>query len=163
MNIKSGRIRNINKKLIAGALVFTLVAVPLTGCEEYESFEYTTSEQGEYVASGKIAYNLLKTHCFLVIENSSYDVTEYYIADEVGHYIRGVRRNTTYADVFNNRTVFDCNAAGNRKILVCDKLEDYLYATNNIKASYTVEEVKLIFEQLKENYLKQNNKELVKE
>ena len=55
MNIKNGRIKNMNKKLIATALAFTLVTVPLTGCEGYETFEYTTNEQGEYVASGKIA------------------------------------------------------------------------------------------------------------
>jgi len=163
VNIKRGRIKNISKKLIAGALVFTLVAVPLTGCEEYESFEYTTSEQGQYVASGKIDYKLLKTRYFLVIENSGYDVTEYYLAKETRHNNRYGPSYTTYADIFSNQTVFDSRSDGNRQILVCDKIEDYLCATNNIKASYTVEEVKSILEQLKENYLKQNNKELVKE
>ena len=155
MNIKKGKIRNINKKLIAGALVFTLVAVPLTGCQENEGFSYEINVQGEYIALGNVEYDFLKQCLFLVVENSKYDTIEYYI----------VKENTIfyYVDIFNNKTVIDKNREENRKILVNEKLSDYLYATNNIKASYTVEEVKLIFEQLKENYLKQNNKELVKE
>jgi len=164
MNIKKGKIRNINKKLIAGALVFTLVAVPLTGCETktYENFKYSINDQGQYVASGKIEYNLLKTHCFLVIENSTYNVTEFYIANKINQNCSP--SSTVYIDIFSDQIIFDPGTKNdNRQMLVCDKIEDYLCATNNIKASYTVEEVKLIFEQLKENYLKQNNKELVKE
>ena len=164
MNIKSGKIRNINKKLVAGMLTFALVMVPLTGCETktYENFKDSINEQGHYVASGKIEYNLLKSHCFLVIENSTYNVTEFYIANEINQNCSP--SSTIYIDIFSDQIIFDFVPKNdNRQMLVCDKIEDYLCATNNIKASYTVEEVRLILEQLKENYLKQNNKELVKE
>lgn len=164
VNITNSKIKNINKKIVAGALVFSLATVPLTGCVKNETFEYTVNEQGEYVASGKIEYNLIKTHCFLVIENSDYDAIEYYIVDEIKNYARQHELiGVSYIDIFNNQVVFDTRANGNRKILVCNKLEDYLYATNSIKASYTKEEVEIIFEQLKEDYIKENVKQKVKE
>lgn len=146
MNIKNGRINNINKKLIATALAFTLVAIPLTGCAESENFEYSTNEQGQYVASGNVEYDFLKQCSFLVVENSKYNTIEYYI----------VKENTIfyYSDIFNDKNVIRQNGEENRKILVCDQLGDYLYATNNIKANYTKEEVELILSQLKEEYLK---------
>lgn len=163
MKIKNGKIKNINKKLISGALVFTLVMVPLTGCEGYEKFEYTTNEQGEYVASGRIDYELLSGYYFLVIENSTYNVVEYYIADEIKH--TGVYSPTysTYEDIFSGQQIFTTKDSDSRKILICDDLEDYLYASNNVKASYSIEEVEAMFEELKQNYLKNNGKQKIKE
>lgn len=163
MNIKKGKIKNINKKLIAGALVFTLVTVPLTGCEGYEEFEYTTNEQGEYIASGRIGYRTLKDCCFLAIENSTYSIVEYYIADEIKHNGRYSPTYSTYEDIFSGQQIFSTKDSNNRKILICDVLEDYLYASNNVKASYSIEEVEVMFEELKENYLKNNGKQKVKE
>lgn len=47
MNTGKGKIRNINKKILSGALTLTLFTVGFTGCieaDERNCFEYTTNE-----------------------------------------------------------------------------------------------------------------------
>lgn len=71
---------------------------------------------------------------------------------------------TEYYNVFDDQVVHnDLEHNDTRNILFCENLEDYLYATGNIKANYTVEDVEQILEQMKQNYLNENNKKLVKE
>jgi len=148
MKFSKGKINNINKKILAGALAMTLVMVPMSGCalEEYVKFEYSVSEDGEYESSGKVDYELLKKYEFIVIENKTYETQEFYICEYVPTYIGRVNvkllSDQSYINVFNNKTVFKVDT-------------DQKY--------YTVEDVELIFEGMKENYLKENNKQLVKE
>lgn len=176
MNLKKGRINNINKKLIAGALTMTLVMVPMSGCarpnsidEHYTGFEYTVSEDGRYEATGKIDYQLLKDYEFVVIENKTYDVTEYYICKYIfvnnSDFDFANFGDQVYTDIYNNQIIFKImHPVDNAKRMIySEKLENYFYATNNIKKNYTVEDVELIFSEMKENYLKQNGKQKVKE
>jgi len=168
MKFSKGKINNINKKILAGALAMTLVMVPMSGCalEEYVKFEYSVSEDGEYESSGKVDYELLKKYEFIVIENKTYETQEFYICEYVPTYIGRVNvkllSDQSYINVFNNKTVFKVDT-DQRKMIYSETLENYLYSTDNIKKYYTVEDVELIFEGMKENYLKENNKQLVKE
>lgn len=80
MKLKNGKIGNINKKLLAGALALTFAATSLTACsEESGKFDYSVNEQGVYEVAGTIDYQKFKYCSFLVIKNSSYDILEYYI------------------------------------------------------------------------------------
>ena len=49
MKIEKGKIKNISKKLVTGALMFSLVMVPLTGCDSIsiDNINYSTNEQGK--------------------------------------------------------------------------------------------------------------------
>lgn len=166
MRFSKGNLNNVNKKLLAGSLVLIMLGSSFTGCSDKEinTFEYTINEQGQYEATGIIDYSELVNYCFLVIENCDYNTLEYYISKETSHYARYVGSWHTYRNLFTDQEVFNDNETDStRKILYCEKLENYLYATNNVKANYAKEEVEQIFEEMKEFYLKENNKQLVKE
>ena len=163
MKFSKGKINNVNKKLLAGGLALIMIGAPLTGCTEENIFEYTVNEQGQYEVSGVISYSNLDDYYFLVIENSGYNTIEYYIASKemytslTGNYF-------VYKNIFNNQRVLKTNVDDDtRKMKFCEKVANYLYATNDIKANYTKEEVEQILEGMKENYLNENNKQLVKE
>ena len=103
--------------------------------------------------SGVISYSNLDDYYFLVIENSGYNTIEYYIASKemytslTGNYF-------VYKNIFNNQRVLKTNVDDDtRKMKFCEKVANYLYATNDIKANYTKEEVEQILEGMKENYL----------
>lgn len=167
MKFDKGTIKNINKKILAGALSLALVTSGLVGCSttELNSFEYTTDEQGQYVVSGTIDYECLSSRYFLVIDNPDYNTVEYYIGSKGGIYSRWTGNSYYYNNILNNKRVFSeesLKQEKNRKLLVCEQLDDYLYATGNIKASYTVEDVEQILEELKTGYEKENSKQLVK-
>ena len=167
MKFSKGKIGNVNKKLLVGSLVLTMLVTPLTGCSVgYTNFDYSVNEQGVYEVSGIIDYELLKDYYFLVIENSNYNATEFYICERVTYYRNNRPVGYNYKDVFNNKSVFaneNKDVEHVREIVFSDSVENYLYATKNIKANYTKEDVEKILEGMKESYLNQNNKQLVKE
>ena len=167
MKFSKGVVKNINKKLLTGTLILTLVTTPLTGCSsstmDCNRFEYSVNEQGEYDVSGTVDYEVLKEYYFLVVENSSYNTTEFYICYKDFHHRKYQQSYNTYYNIFNNQEIFDESLEDNRTILFSGKLEDYLFAYNKIKANYKKEDVEQILEEMKKNYLKENNKQLVKE
>ena len=162
MKLKNGKIKNINKKLLTGALVFTLISTSFVACSAEGKFDYNVNEQGEYEVSGTLDYNNLKKCCFLVIKNNTYDTNEYYITYKTTNYYRGTITNHEYYDVLNNQLVFDTKANSSRNILLEENISDYLYATNNIKSTYTKEDVEEILDQLRQNYINKNNKQKAK-
>lgn len=155
MQFNGGKINNINKKLIACTLVFTFVTAPLVGCKS-DRTEYKLNKQ---IVSNKFDYESLKEYYFLVIENSTYDVNEYYIVYKTKHYPSHGSSYITYNNAFSDEVVFNTENSEAREILVCDRIEDYLLGTNNIKTSYAKEDIKILLNQLKENF-KQNNKKI---
>lgn len=155
------KLKNINKKILSGTLAMTLVMVPMSGCTDFNTFDYTVNEDGQYEVSGNIDYELLKDYEFVVIENKEYATTEYYLCKKFHTVGRGPY-SEWYLNVFNDQQVFSTKAQEERNLVYSEDLENYLYATNNIKKNYTVEDVELIFEEMKENYINSNNKKLVK-
>lgn len=164
MKFSKGTVKNINKKLVSGLLVLTLTTTGLAGCVQYNNFDYSVTEQGEYQVSGVIDYELFKNYRFIVIENKENNTNEFYIC-KAKHIIPTYTRHYyVYFNVFNNEKVFDENKADGTRNLICfATLENYLYATNNIKKYYTIDDIEQIFNEMKENYLNENNKQLVKE
>ena len=161
MRFSKGTIKNINRKLITGALALTLITTGLASCSgENIVFDYSVNEQGEYEVNGNVSYERLDKCRFVVIENTSYNVMEFYICKYVAQPGSGIYSYPNYFNVFNGQRIND--NSNSRKIVHSEILEDYLYATSNIKANYTVEDVEQILEEMKQNYLKQNNKQLVK-
>lgn len=75
MKIKNGKIKNISKKIVAGALTFVLVAGPLAGCDtiSIDNINYVSSEQGEFTIDDKT----LEYCSFYRVYNNKLD-KEYY-------------------------------------------------------------------------------------
>ena len=163
MKFGKGTVKKINKKLVSGLLALTLTTTGLSGCVQYNNFDYSVNEQGEYQVSGVVDYELFKNYRFIVIENEKNNMNEFYIC-KAKHFTPTYGRHYyVYIDVFNNQKVFNENKIDDMRDLVTfETLENYLYETDNIKEFYTIDDIKQIFNEMKANYLKENSKQLVK-
>lgn len=170
MKINKGKIKNINKKVLAGLLTFSLVPMIFSGCEERDQFTYSINEQGEYVVEGNIEFDLLKNYYFIEIDNVQFQTKEFYIAERrkiAGRY--GVVLGYYYIDIFTQNEVFRKTSNGDNfdsessRVFINElELEDYLYGLNNVKGSYTKEDVETILNSIKEMNIKPNDKQLIK-
>lgn len=162
------KINNINKRIISSSIALALIPSVLTGCTT-SRFEYSTNENNEIVASGTISYEILKDCYYVEIENPDYDKMEYYIAskDNYQYYAANTVVGYSYYDLLTDREIYQRNTNDyeslyktNRKFIKEIKVEDYLLSENFIKNAYTVDDVKNIFDAIKEN---EQGKKIVKE
>lgn len=167
-------IKNINKKFIASSVALTLLPSVLTGCT-VNTFKYNSRYNQEIEVEGYVSYDFLKECCYVEIENPDYDKIEYYIANKAGYYSSDTHTlvGYFYYDLLTNKEIYRRNKddynyfnessnVTNRKFVKEIKVEDYLFSKNLIKNSYDVNDVKQIFDAIKENETKKE-KELVKE
>ena len=169
-------IKNINKRFIASSVALTLLPSVLSGCTA-NGFSYNEDKNGQVVASGTIDYDYLKNCYYVEIENPNYDKIEYYIAERKGIYESHIYSSSlsgyVYNDLITNKEVYRRNLNDfeyysqtsnktNRKFIKEVKVEDYLLSENFIKNAYTADDVKQVFEAIKENEIAKE-KELVKE
>ena len=155
-------IKNINKKFIASSVALTLLPWVLTGCT-VNTFKYNNGDNHEIAVSGVVSYDFIKECYYVEIENPDYDKIEYYIANKAGYYSSD---NTLvgyfYYDLLTNKEIYRRNKddynyfnessnVTNRKFVKEIKVEDYLFSENLIKNAYDVNDVKQIFEAIKEN------------
>lgn len=164
-------IKNLNKRLIASGVALTLLPSILAGCTA--GFKYEEDNNHQIVVSGSIPYNYLKECYYVEIENPDYDKTEYYIAERKEYHPYFSPNRYEYIDILTGKKIFqrkmidnsyyteksnDYNSA--RFIKKEIKVEDYLFSENFIKNAYDVNDVKQIFEAIKEN---EQSKKMVKE
>lgn len=153
MNIKSGRIKNINKKIIAGTLALTLLTFGLSGCASIKDIEYRKNEQG-YVdgIENNVSYRLLEYCKFCKIENKITEETYYTIVYNPNNY-----RWVEGYDIFTGQNLFE----GSYNLEIIDSVKKWLNNLNMIKNEYTEEELKGILNAFIEK--QEKNKQLVKE
>ena len=151
----------------------SLLPAVLTGCNP-NRFSYDTNENNEIVANGTINYAVLKECFFIEIDNPDYEKIEYYIVERrTGGGFFGVPEYYYYDDITTGKRVFQretskntyyCSDLDNNNSLRLLnnelKVEDYLFSENFIKNAYTIDDVKKIFDAIKENV---KEKKLVKE
>ena len=154
MKIKSGTIKNISKKLVAGALTFALVMVPLDGCDSVsiDSIKYTVSS-GEVTKKGISNENLEYCYFYEVYNNKTKEKYYTIVFQDVwngGYLIK-------YYDIFTEKQLMQSDFV----IKYMDPIKKYLEEENLIKNEYTEEELKEILS----NYVKtlEKSKKLVKE
>ena len=169
MGIKKGKIRNINKKLIAGVLTISLITIPLLGCSELKVVNNSTivQENSKNVAN----FNKIKNSYFIVIKNSENDMLDYYIAERINYY-EGTSNKINghiYVNLANGINVFarrvdayygDAMSYSRSKDLVLIdeiSLEDYLYNLDMIKDMYTEKDIDEILIYMKQEYLNEKN------
>lgn len=136
MKIKNGKIKNINKKLIAGLLTFTLITVPLTGCLSIDDISYSRDESG-YIngIDGTVSYDFLK-HCrFCKVQNNITNESYY----TIGFNITTYRYESGY-DIFTRQDWYK----GDFELEVYDSVEIWLENFNKVKEEYTEEELREI-------------------
>lgn len=161
---KKGIIKNINKNLLSSMLVLTLITTPLVGCVQKEvGIKYSKANKYNGKTIDNIDYELLKECHFLVIKNEDNDNTEFYICDDVYHFPKNFPSYCTYNDIFNKHELFNELNEEKEIIVFREKINNYLLDYSMVKDNYTEKEVEFLLEQLKKDYFKQNNKQLVKE
>lgn len=158
MKLKNGKIGNINKKLLAGALALVFTATSFVGCATISDIDYTTNEQG-YVdgLSSKISYTKYIEKCsFIKVKNNI-------INDE--YYTIGIRLFTDDLldiccfDLFTRQNL----SLGDFELEYVDDVNEYLVAYNMVKDEYTEEELREVLNLFIENQEKDNTKQKVKE
>ena len=136
MEIKNGKIKNLNKKLIAGALAFVLITVPLSGCVSIEDINYTKDESGYRDGiDGAVSYDFLKRCRFCKVENKITGESYYTIGFGVSDYrwIEGY-------DIFTRQDF----RKGDFGLDIYDSVQMWLENLNMVKDEYTEEELREI-------------------
>lgn len=153
MKIKQGRIKNINKKLVAGALVFALALVPLAGCDaiSIDNINYVTNEQGNIDFT--IDSNTLYYCSFYEVHNNETNEDYYTIGfrDEYnGSYFIKIY------DVFTKEEL----KVSEKSFRSIKQVNHYLDELDMVKQSYTEAELREVLNTFVEN--QEKNKQLVK-
>lgn len=148
------KIKNINKKVLAGLLGFTILTTPLglTACgHELNETKNSYEDVNDYVVitldtkNGKTIW-LTKEDDFL---------DNYYV------------KRCNYFDVFNGENILktkeDKSQIEGVEIINKENFQQYLIAYDCIQNSYTKEEIEELFERIKTDfYTEEKGKELVK-
>lgn len=150
------KIKNVNRKLIAGILAVTLLA----GCSsESYGIPTETTDKGEVVYSS-VELNDIKNWKIVVFEFAGEKVI--YLVEKTTAVARGYS-SASYFNVFGGQCLY--TTTNKNTILTIEnemQLGDYLIVNNIVQSSYTEEELKEILEQIKTEYeLQQVDKQLV--
>ena len=157
---------NINKRLISGMLGGIMLATPLTftACSS-SPYEYVTEEDGNiYLDSDKMfSYNDVKD---LHVINVKTKINEnLYLVYIDKYFFASIPMD--YHDVFTGKEIIRNNSDGvvtteGVELLSDEKIEQYLISYNMLKESYSVDDLEVLFEKIKQDVYSDNNKKLVK-
>ncbi|MDO4962757.1 MAG: hypothetical protein Q4E75_01465 [bacterium] len=156
MKLKTGKINNINTKLIAGLLATGISLISLSGCTSINDIKYEKSQEGVVLAvSDDIDFQTLKD-CYFVKVIDEQNNIYYTIILEDNHKIL---KTPKYYDLFTSKEV-----NYNNDSIIYGTLAYYITAMGLEQKSYSEEELKDLMEKIEdyENNL-ENNKKLVKE
>lgn len=160
MKLKNGKIGNINKKLLAGALALVFTTTSFVGCKlntNKNNVTYITNESGNIVGfEGTIDFYELANYSFFEVKNNIKNEKYYTIAclkkDKQG---KIVSINDIFTNEDLNSSVFETKMHSN--------VAEYLLAYNMVKDEYTEEELREVLNFFIESREKDNTKQKVKE
>ena len=160
MKLNKGKVDNINKKILSGALALTLTFTTLTGCAK--SFKYSKVIENNKLSTsvtGKISANKLR-----LIELNIYGEKELRLVTTTKN-----NDTTEYWDVFENYKVIELRNSSNVfekdeniKIENEQKYKDYLIRYGYKGNYFKMREIKESFNITKKLYENNSNKQLVK-
>lgn len=132
----------------------------LSGCGK--GFELTTDEERNLVVQDdSYINNDFIEKCYVVEAKSNItDESNIYITRKVLSFSR--KHNWDYVDMFTNATLFHDKMNTSFEVIKETPLFDYLVSLNLVKGSYSYEDMKKIYEEIKAVYEFESEKELVK-
>lgn len=139
-----GTIKNINKKILVGAITLVLSTTSLTGCRAY-GFTYETNNEGIRYATGTVDNNYIENCYYIEINNSNSENIERYLV---------VKENASgeikYLDVFTLETIYIEENEEYKHVEFENiiSVEEYLNKNNVDKDEYSVEYMEEILEQI---------------
>lgn len=161
MKINKGIIENVNKKLLAEVLIFTLSTTPLVGCSN--SLKYEKNKQGELVCINKVKHSFVEDYKVVVFEidgKQSIFIAE--VLETNSFSGRGTYRKEYY-NIFGGQLIYSSlNDDTNLKIIEEEYLMSYLIKYDKVKSEYSEDDLKEILELIKNDYKKEKDKKLIK-
>ena len=147
------KIKNINKKLLAGLLGTVMLTTPLglTAC-------------GSELKENNNSYETINDYYVLTLETGNGKTI--WLTDEISYY--GPKgKMYSYYDVFTGEKIFsDVNGTSGTtgvELLDRDNFQQYLVGYDYIKKDYTKAEIAVLFDKIKEDFYKdEKSNELVK-
>lgn len=145
------RINNINKKVFASLLSFTMITTSVSGCAE-------TKAQSKLQEDDTISYDSL-TGCYKIVELDVMGETKIYLAREsINIPVRTYNPVFTYYyDAFSNTLLYSekngvATTNDSNVILVSkNNVKDYLLHYDMLQESYTSEELEELLDKIKED------------
>lgn len=159
MDIRIGKIDNISKKMIAGALILTLTFSSMVGTVVSKTVEQKREMYSNF--EGIASFDRMKK-CYFIGVMDSEGETKYYLAEKV----ESKSKNHTsflYLDILSGKNVFTLSNPGiynisDEQVLTMEiNAGEYLSETSNKKDMYSVNDVNIIIDGLKVD-----NKKMIK-
>lgn len=163
------RIKNLNKKLLAGALIITFAASPLTGCANVNN--KVNDDNSQIVINNTMDSSFVRSLKVIEIKteesNSLFLTVRTRIDDDnnTNYYYYNILRSYSFVVAAKNvgdepNDLGDSNGKFTlvKEIDFSEALDEYGYN----KKEYTKEDLEEIFELVESNYKFENNKTLVK-
>lgn len=164
-NNEKTKLLTTKKKIIAYTTLATLSASVLTGCgnnnDDYSTFTYETTEDGNIKTNGTISYEILKNYIPIKI-NNIYGEETIFITEKKEQYIR-MKTYAEYTDILTNKIIIDQD--DNLDFEELEPMNNHLISMQMIKNEYTEDDIKQIITHIKENeeQIKPKTKEKVYE
>ena len=152
MNIRIGKIDNISKKMIAGALVFTLTFSSMVGYAVSSAIESNRQKYENF--EGVASFEKLKK-CYFIEVMDKFGDTKYYLAEKIE--VKGENYTSfLYLDVVNGKNILSTKM-NTQAITKEINMGEYLSKIRNKKSMYSVDDINAIIDDLKVN-----NKKMIK-
>lgn len=158
MDIKKITIKNINKKIIAATMAFSLVTCAVTG---YIAANNKNTEKTKYEKiTGVAGFGLLKNCYFIGVKNPEGN-ENFYIAEKVASsnsdfylYLDLISGENVYI----NKEAFGFNKAANQILTRAVRIEDYLYDFEMVKKIYSEEDINELLQRMQQLDVRQITK-----
>lgn len=149
-------------KVLSYALALSLSTTSLTSCASYSNFTYSTNTEGEFAADGNIDYELLRNYKLIELKLLNGE-SKLYITSKIDYYDRGSVARSDYTDCFTGRVIYsDTYIEGRLELIEEYDLNDYLVTYDEIKGSYSIEDIERIYNKILEDYEFEKEKTLEK-
>lgn len=152
-----------NSRLLASLLTVSLVTTNVTGCSN-DKISYVVTDEGKNEIDGTVDYDYLKD-C-KVIKVCIFDEEKIYIAKKKTDWSDGW---ACYYDILDNKKICRISKESNSNNIILREaidINDYLLYYDEVKEKYSKEDIKRIFEKIKQGYdakTEKDNKTLTKE
>ena len=166
MNINQIKIRNLNRRLIAGVLTFTIAGTVIKGFDTAKYISnFGITRNMEVIAS----FDKLKECYFVEIYNLDDNSTQFYIAEKI-EILDEKNENvgSLYLNLLDGRNIFVQNIPFNmlntfsidygKSIVNEISVEEYLNNSELVKSMYTKGDIKFLVEYIKKTNYKENKK-----
>ena len=139
-----------------------------TGCTSSNNFSYSNNADGEVVVEGSIDYELLKNYKLIEVKLLNGEHKLFIVSQRNVYYDRAYKvYDCDYYDVCSSKKIYSTMTGKNETESSIELVKEYdltayLITYDEIKASYTIDDIERILNKINEDYQFENEKKLEK-